>query len=345
MGKSNWSKEYLSTIESVRFMQNFNSEGKTDYLTALLDDRVIVFKNDKIICEKMQDDKYITGACYFGNKLFYTKEDDNKIYCLSDDVIETTELEEYDRTVILKCVDSDCFVLALYVFIGNNKMIVLYDLGNKKQLCVLPVSRIGYRDVAIDKDKNLAVILCKEKVDISRYEDDCDSRVKFLISLNLKNGQIEDDLSVSYYYDSFSADYSETVQIVKNMRFPLWKFFTQYFPVSKGISSNGRFILYYSRDFKGLIISHYENGNVYRIFHLPEGIEYDEKTYFYFNEESDVLSIIKNRKLNRFKVSQTSEELIDEINEKYSQEYYKEERWEFSEMLYKAMEGCKCVEN
>lgn len=192
---------------------------------------------------------------------------------MSDDVIEATELEEYDRTVILKCVDSDCFVLALYVFIGNNKMIVLYDLGNKKQLCVLPVSRIGYRDAVIDKDKNLAVILCKEKVDISRYEDDCDSR-----------------------------------------------------------------------DFKGLIISHYENGNVYRIFHLPEGIEYDEKTYFYFNEESDVLSIIKNRKLNRFKVSQTSEEVIDEINEKYSQEYYKEERWEFSEMLYEAMEGCKCVE-
>lgn len=61
MGKSNWSKEYLSTIESVRFMHNFNSEGETDYLTALLDDRVIVFKNDKIICEKVQDDKYITG--------------------------------------------------------------------------------------------------------------------------------------------------------------------------------------------------------------------------------------------------------------------------------------------
>lgn len=234
------------------------------------------------------------------------------IYKINFDELKIV-IADYKSVKVLKSLNhtNQWFVLEV-----DRKELIVYDLLNARVMFYLPIQH-NFVDIAILEDSN-AIMIGKEKRDVSVYSDDCDYAYIILNSFlfDLLSGKIEiiDELSVVNWDNG--DDYVTSPSSIRDMKFPLFDNFLYSWPKEISISALGNYIVYYCDDIKGIIISDFQNGNVYRMFSLPK--KRTNKTQYFFNEKTNIFTILDINSIERYYVRQESTELLKSLNEVYN---------------------------
>lgn len=323
------------------------TEAGTYYAMIKKSSGINIFLDDRLVCHYDNDD---VSGCVCDGELYYTKTGSNRIYITSPDEIngdgeQSIDIECYDSVVILKKVSNTKCIFILQGYKRNNGtgQYFAYNMYQRQILFILPINA-GFLDMA-HTEKNEYFMLCREFSKISQFEDDEDYKILYWISFADYEGEIRVKQK-AYYYELYDSFYDRTIHEInyigeKKMRFPLDTFFSHYMQVIS-ISLGGKYVIFYSEDLPGYIISDYL-GNVYRMFLIPQ----IEISQFFYNEENDTVITITEQGINHYQVSQVSEQAIKELNLCYNKileskdKYFVRNSEKFRELFYKALETCQ----
>lgn len=324
----------------------FYSNETEDYMTMRLDNRIAIFQGKSKIMDYICTD--VSGQVYNG-LLYLTKHDSNRIYCIHLDNLETEEiiLKNCKSVILLKGVSHTENVMVLKVFREEEAEYWVYDVKAEKCLCTLPIGN-GFIDMALFDDQT-GILLCKYEWDTSRYEDDDDYDHIFWIHFSYdNNGEMANTIGAVMLfasYENFDERWIEKRKYDNDMKIPLFDEYLHNYPEEKSISASGKYLVHYCREIKGLIISEFINGNVYRIFTLPDK-GYSKEDLYYFNDYTNTLTVINKQTIRQHTVTNTSEEAIEQLNEAYNKCYAAKtnanRNFEFEQKFYKAIDSCQC---
>ncbi len=310
----------------------FSSDNKSDYITVIRHNKILVYSGYNLILEFNSADICITGATYINNTLYFTKKGCNTI-CLYDNEQQSEILiYEYDNVKLLKYINNtnQWFVLEI-----NKEKLIVYDLINRKALFDLPIQN-NFVDFSIT-NQGFGVMIGSDETDISVYEGDGDKRYTILCSFQYlpveKKIHIVDRLYLCAIYDGWDVEYRYSMGTDKNMKLPLY---TGKGAEERSISAYGNYIIYYSDESKRIVISKYQNGKIYRIFVLPK--EFTENAKFYFNENTNIFTIFDNGCIEQYIIEQSNLE-IERLNNLFKNK----ENINLENTIYQVIFSCKCI--
>ncbi len=316
-----------ATISSVQ---------ELDYITIIFSNKVCVYRNSDLLFEHNAIE--ISGAVYINDLLLYTVKEDNTLYT---NIAKTKfVLSKYGSVKILKCISNTNYWVVLEL---DDKSLVAYDLWAEEILFELPIQH-NFLDMSI-RENNIGMIIGEDIIDL--YEDDQEYiKLKtFHFDVQNRNVEVIDSLKIYNCYDNWDDKYTSSVSSKHNMKIPLLNMYLYYFPQEMSISANGNYIVYYSDDIKGIIISDFQNGNVFRLFVLP--VERTATTQYYFNENTNIFTIINGEYIERYIIEQTSDNLIGTLNKYYNDALinrkHLREDIEFKNLFYQVLMGGKCM--
>lgn len=317
----------MKTINEIHCI--FSSDNKFDYTTVIYENKIVVYGGYELIIELDTTDVCITGATYINNTLYFTKSEYNSIYLYSDEKKSEICISEYDSVKILKYINN---TKQWFVLETNNEKLIVYDLINKKELFSLPIQN-EFIDLSIQNQKFGIMIGCDE-TDVSVYYGDGDKRYTILCSFQYldteDNIYINDRLYRYAIYDGWDVEYRYSIGSDKNMKLPAFRGSES---SEKSISAYGNYIIYYSNKDNRIVISKYENGEIYRIFILPK--KFTKRAEYYFNENTNIFTIFDDNCVEQYIVEQSNDE-VKKLNNLCEDE-------NIENLLYQVIFSCKCI--
>lgn len=304
------------------------SDFEADYFTVIFQDKVVAYRNSLQILETRLND--ISGAVYIKDTLYYSLKYDNKIYSLcnhcNDCIAEisnfsTIKIWKYiscsHKWIVIEVTQDNVDLSNSYYSIKDETMNLVYDLENSEILFELPMPYLI--DMGIPEENN--GVLLGEGCEGEIYLEGGDGSDEIFLSsikfdLSIGKVDIQDSLHIISIYDNFEDILHTRVRAINNMCFPLFDKFLYKWLETKSLSAYAKYVVYYSDDIKGIIISQYQDGIVYRIFRLP--IPHTSYTQYYFNEETNVFTIMDNGKIEQYIITLRSSTIIEKLNAYYT---------------------------
>lgn len=325
------------------------SDAENDYFTVIYEDRITAYKNSAQVFSYSCNEA-VTGAVFDGSALLCTQTFDNRIYKIRADGGGSITGEiagivrGYASIAVLKFVSHTSWLvieaseyesdLSRNTNCGEGKTVVLvYDLSTSEILFKLPMDYLT--DMALPfpaceadfpSGKFFEAVLLGDGCDGTEYIEDGDGTSEvFLESISInpaeKAVKITDYLEIDSWYDSWDEAIHSGTKSLDKMRFPLFDKYMYYWLTesSNSLSAWGNYVVYYCEDLTGIIISCYQNGEVYRVFRLPApyrgaSLEGRDGVKLYYNEKTDILTILLDGKINRYRVFQKSSAKADGLN-------------------------------
>lgn len=328
------------------------SDFEADYFTVIFQDKVVAYRNSLQILETRLND--ISGAVYIKDTLYYSLKYDNKIYSLcnhcNDCIAEisnfsTIKIWKYiscsHKWIVIEVTQDNVDLSNSYYSIKDETMNLVYDLENSEILFELPMPYLI--DMGIPEENN--GVLLGEGCEGEIYLEGGDGSDEIFLSsikfdLSIGKVDIQDSLHIISIYDNFEDILHTRVRAINNMCFPLFDKFLYKWLETKSLSAYAKYVVYYSDDIKGIIISQYQDGIVYRIFRLP--IPHTRYTQYYFNEETNVFTIMDNGKIEQYIITLRSSTIIEKLNAYYTSHDDLQHDGDFINLLYSAISATKC---
>lgn len=324
-----------------------------DYFTMVFHNKVVAYRYNIPMFEENIEN--ISGAVFVRDTLFYSLKYDNKIYCCKHNVKScVAEIQEYATIRIWKYVSYSNNWLVIEASkdnvdltdprnsIENYTKILLFDIIGNSILLELPMPY--FVDMGISED-NVAVLLGEGCEGTEYYECGDGSDEVFLTSIKFEtsNGKVDvmDSLHIQTIYDNFEERISARTYSKKRMCFPLFDRYLYNWLIPKSLSIHSKYVIYYCKDIKGIIISSYEDGSVFRVFQLS--LAYNINTQYYYNEDTNIFTIIDDGRIEQYFITLRNPNIINELNDYYFN--YKgrlQNNWDFTNLLYTAIHNTKC---
>lgn len=331
------------------------SDYDADYFTIIYLNKVIVYRNTTQVFEfKLTD---ISGAVYIKDTLYYTLKYNNKIYCCNGhcnkriaaiSIYSTVKIWKYisysDKWIVLEASRNSVDLSDSHSSIKGKTVMITYDLANNKILFELPMQFLI--DMGIPEN-NIGLLLGEGWDGIEYLEDgDGDDEI-FLTSIkfNAFTGEVDihDRLHIISIYDNFNDNINVRTKSDKNMCFPIFDKYLYNWLETKSLSAHAKYVLYYCKDIRGIIISRYQDGMVYRIFRLP--VLHKDNMQYYFNEETNIFTIMNNDKVDQYFITLRSPKIINELNTYYNDGGLDDDLTrdgDFINLLYSAIYATRC---
>lgn len=265
----------------------FSSDEYSDYTTLVTGENVSVFENEEKIYDFALKD--ISGAVYFNDVVYYTKNESNCLYIknLKSGTVDVIEFE-FEVIKVMKYVNFTKQNLIIEI---DGNYTILYDCFNKKKVFELPIKK-NFIDFTFIKN-NEAIMLGEDKKNISVYADDLD--YEYIIMCNFiydGEGKVDiiDQLSVAEVcVDTVDDLYSSIPNSITEMKIPLFEY-VEGFLEHKSLSTYGEYVVWYYEEEDMIIISHVKNGNIHIVFFIP--FKHEENDFFYYNEKTNIFTIV-----------------------------------------------------
>ena len=210
---------------------------------------------------------------------------------------------------------------------------------------MLPIQH-NFIDIAVRQDNYSIMIGDDMKYEMDDFINFYDHTLQCSFIYNMINGDVQliDQLQVHVFVDDFDDRETAKTSSKHTMKYPLFDSYLFYWLKELSISAYGKYIIYYSEDFKGIIISEFENGDIYRLFVLPK--IYKNESQYYFNEITNVLTIVDGGIIEQYIVQQESNERISTLNKLYNSFYENSKNArnddEFEMLFKECLLGGKC---
>lgn len=295
----------------------------------------------------------VTGCTYNGELIWLSIMGSNELICIDSQENENhLPILSYDTVQIMKMVTGQKGIMVIKGVCGDESDFFLFDGIKGFVLCILPIHK-EYRDFAIESDGK-GFLLCEEPIAVpGRYSDEVDdTEVLFFAEVTWGTESLHTniDRSISLYIDN-NYDCSDKLSYGDNLRFPLFDQYLWEWLEQKSFSSSGKYVVYYSKDIKGIIIGNPVGGKIHRIFSVPEEIADCNSCYYYNDVSEELLIITKSNEIRRYAVCCDSEEAIEKLNVAYDDAYNKKRSLSpkhnpgdmtFINILYRAIGSCTC---
>lgn len=293
----------------------------------------------------------VTGCTYNGELIWLSIMGSNELICIDSQENENyLPILSYDTVQIMNMVTGQKGIMVLKGVCGDESDFFLFDGIKGCVLCKLPIHK-EYLDFAIESDGK-GFLLCEEPIAVpGRYSDEVDdTEVLFFAEVTWGTESLHANIerSISLYIDN-NYDCSDKLSYGDNLRFPLFDQYLWEWLEQKSFSSSGKYVIYYSKDIKGIIIGNPVGGKIHRIFSVPEEIA-DCNSCYYYNDVSEKLLIItKSNEIRRYALCCDSEEAIEKLNVAYDDAYNKKRSLSpkhnpgdmtFINILYRAIGSC-----
>lgn len=293
----------------------------------------------------------VTGCTYNGELIWLSIMGSNELICIDSQENENyLPILSYDTVQIMNMVTGQKGIMVLKGVCGDESDFFLFDGIKGCVLCKLPIHK-EYLDFAIESDGK-GFLLCEEPIAVpGRYSDEVDdTEVLFFAEVTWGTESLHANIerSISLYIDN-NYDCSDKLSYGDNLRFPLFDQYLWEWLEQKSFSSSGKYVIYYSKDIKGIIIGNPVGGKIHRIFSVPEEIA-DCNSCYYYNDVSEELLIITNsNEIRRYALCCDSEEAIEKLNVAYDDAYNKKRSLSpkhnpgdmtFINILYRAIGSC-----
>lgn len=294
----------------------------------------------------------VTGCTYNGELTWLSIMGSNELVCIdSQDNESYLPILSYDTVQIMNMVTGQKEIMVIKGVSGDESDFFLFDGRKGCVLCNLPIHK-EYRDFAIESDGK-GFLLCEELIAVpGRYSDEVDdTEVLFFaeVTWNADSLQASIERSILLYIDN-NYECPDKLSYGDNLRFPLFDQYLWEWLEQKSFSSSGKYVIYYSKDIKGIIIGNPVGGKIHRIFSVPEEIA-DCNSCYYYNDVSEELLIIKSNEIRRYELCCDSEDAIEKLNDAYDDAYNKKRSLSpkhnpgdmtFINILYRAIGSCTC---
>ena len=157
---------------------------------------------------------------------------------------------------------------------GDDSEIFMFDGIRGCVICKLPIHE-KYLDFVIESDGR-GFLLCEEPMPVpGRYSDEVDdTEVLFFAEVTWGNDNLHASIerSISLYIDN-NYDCADKLSYGENLRFPLFDQYLWEWLDQKSFSSNGKYVIYYSKDIKGIIIGNPVGGRYIELFLCPKKLQ------------------------------------------------------------------------
>lgn len=295
----------------------------------------------------------VTGCTYNGEMIWLSTVGSNELVCVDLQENENyMPVLAYDTVRIVNMVTGQKKIIVLEGVREEKSEIFLFDGINGCILCVLPIHE-KYLDFVIEGEGK-GFLLCEEPIAVPGcYSDEVDdTEVLFFAELtwNTENLHASIVRAISLYIDN-NYDFADKLSYGEDLRFPLFDQYLWEWLDQKSFSSNGKYVIYYSKDIKGIIIGNPIGGKIHRIVSVPEEMA-DCNGYYYYNDVAEELLVItKANEIKRYALCCDSEEAIEKLNATYDDAYNKRRSLSpkhnpgdmtFINILYRAMGSCMC---
>ena len=293
----------------------------------------------------------VTGCTYNGELIWLSIIGSNELICIDSQENENyLPILSYDTVQIINMVTGQKGIMVLKGMCGDESDFFLFDGIKGCVLCKLPIHK-EYLDFAIESDGK-GFLLCEEPIAVpGRYSDEVDdTEVLFFAEVTWDTESLHANIerSISLYIDN-NYDCSDKLSYGDNLRFPLFDQYLWEWLEQKSFSSSGKYVIYYSKDIKGIIIGNPVGGKIHRIFSVPEEIADCNSCYYYNDVSEELLIITKSNEIRRYALCCDSEEAIEKLNVAYDDAYNKKRSLSpkhnpgdmtFINILYRAIGSC-----
>lgn len=304
-----------------------------------------------IIMEYTKDN--VTGCTYNGELIWLSTMESNELTCIDSQENEYyLPILSYDTVQILNMVTGQNEIMVIKGLRGSESEICLFDGIKGCVLCKLPI-REKFIDFAMESDGK-GFLLCEEPIPVpGDFSDEVDdTKVLFFAEVTWNTVNLNTNIvrAISLYIDN-NYDCADKLLYGVNLRFPLFDQYLWEWLKQKSFSSSGKYVIYYSKDIKGIIIGNPVGGKIHRIFSVPEEIA-DCNSCYYYNDISEELFIItKSNEIKKYALCCDSEEAIEKLNDAYDDAYNQKRSLSpkhnpgdmtFINILYRAIGSCTC---
>lgn len=313
--------------------------------------RIYISDGVNVVTEYAKEN--VTGCTYNGKVIWLSTMDSNELICIDSQEKENyMPILSYDSVQIINMVTGQDRIMILKGVRGDDSEIFMFDGIRGCVICKLPIHE-KYLDFVIESDGR-GFLLCEEPMPVpGRYSDEVDdTEVLFFAEVTWGSDNLHASIerSISLYIDN-NYDCADKLSYGENLRFPLFDQYLWEWLDQKSFSSNGKYVIYYSKDIKGIIIGNPVGGRIHRIVSMPEEIA-DSKSCYCYNDASEELFIItQSNEIKRYVLCCNSEEAIQNLNIAYDDAYSKKRSLSpknnpgdmtFINILYRALGSCIC---
>lgn len=306
-----------------------------------------VFISDGLKCVREYSKENVSGCAYNDKTLWLSIENNEELIPILD----------YDNINIIKIVAGQESVLVLEGSNGKHKSLFVFDCKTKEVLFVLHIKKY-FIDIVITSYKT-ALLLCEEDQSVPpRYSDEVDDlEILFWAELTWDKNSTEVTIKksiklyIDYNYETDSGNFRQSTLYSKGLRFPLEKY-TYHWLEQKSFSLNGKYVVYYSKDIRGIIIGNPVDGEIYRIFELPYDVADPKNEFFYNYHVNELVVITKDNEIKQYFIDCTSEMALDNLNAAYNEVFLNKANFfmkrnkgdmPFTNILYRAIGSCVCM--
>lgn len=315
--------------------------------------------SDGLKCVREYSKENVSGCAYNAETLWLSIENSNTLIAVdSENNEELIPILYYDNISIIKMVTGQESILVLEGSNPEDKSLLIFDCNAEKVLLVLPIKE-NFIDIAITSYKT-ALLLCEEEQRVpARYSDEIDDgEVLFWAELtwdqNSKEVTIKKSMKlyIDYNYETDSGNNMQTISYSEGLRFPLFDQYLYHWLEQKSFSLNGKYVVYYSEDIRGIIIGNPVGGEIYRIIALPDDVADPKNEFFYNYHASELVVITKANEIKRYVINCTSEAALNSLNTAYNEAFLnkislfaKRNKGDmtFTTILYRAIGSCVCM--
>ena len=315
--------------------------------------------SDGLKCVREYSKENVSGCAYNDETLWLSIENSNTLIAVdSKNNEELIPILDYDNISIMKMVTGQESVLVLEGSNDKDKSLFVYDCKAEEVLFALPIKG-HFIDIVITSYKT-ALLLCEEGQRVpARYSDEVDDQeILFWAELAWEQDSTEATIKksmklyIDYNYETGSGDDIHTILYSEGLRFPLFDQYLYHWLEQKSFSLNGKYVVYYSEDIRGIIIGNPVGGEIYRIFALPNDVADPKNEFFYNYHANELVVITKDNKIKRYVIDCTSEIALDNLNTAYNEAFLNKTNLSmkrnkgdmtFTTLLYRAIGSCVCM--
>lgn len=319
--------------------------------------KIVISDGLKCVREYLKEN--VSGCAYNNETLWLSIENSNTLIAVdSENNEKLIPILDYDNVTIMKMVTGQESVLVIEGSNAEDKSLFIFDCKAEEVLFVLPIKG-HFIDTVITSYKT-ALLLCTEGQCVpARYSDEVDDEeILFWADLewNQDSTEVAIKKSIKLYIDynrkTNSGDFIQTILYSEGLRFPLFDQYLYYWLEQKSFSLNGKYVVYYSDDIRGIIIGNPVGGEIYRIIALPDDVADPRNDFFYNYNVNELVVITNDNKIKRYDIKCTSEVALDNLNTAYNEAFLnkinlstKQSKGDmtFTNILYRALGSCVCL--
>lgn len=315
--------------------------------------------SDGLKCVRKYSKENVSGCAYNDETLWLSIENSNTLIAVdSENNEELIPILDYDNINIIKMVTGQEAILVLEGSNAEDKSLFVFDCRAEKVLFVLPIKE-HFIDIVITSYKT-ALLLCEEGRRVpARYSDEVDDEeVLFWAELTWNKDSTEVTIKkamklyIDYNYETDAGNHMQTILYSEGLCFPLFDQYLYHWLEQKSFSLNGKYVVYYSEDIRGIVIGNPVGGEIYRIIALPDDVADAKNEFFYNYHASELVVITKDNEIKRFVIKCTSEAALNSLNTAYNEAFLnkislfaKRNKGDmtFTNILYRAIGNCVCM--